>query len=70
MKVAVVGHGKMGREVEAVLQERGHEAIIVPRGGSVTQLVRIQNWTGPTMFHCHIVEHEDIGMMGDWSIQH
>ena len=25
MKVAVVGHGQMGREVEAVLRERGHE---------------------------------------------
>ncbi|HZV80829.1 MAG TPA: multicopper oxidase domain-containing protein [Geobacteraceae bacterium] len=21
-----------------------------------------------TMFHCHIVEHEDIGMMGTWHI--
>ena len=32
MKIAVVGHGHMGREVEAVLQERGHEAVIVGRG--------------------------------------
>ena len=21
-----------------------------------------------TMFHCHILEHEDIGMMGMWMI--
>ncbi|HEX3043913.1 MAG TPA: multicopper oxidase domain-containing protein [Bacillota bacterium] len=21
-----------------------------------------------TMFHCHILEHEDIGMMGRWHI--
>jgi 4-hydroxy-tetrahydrodipicolinate reductase len=32
MKVAVVGLGKMGREVEAVLRERGHEVAAVPRG--------------------------------------
>ena len=32
MKVAVVGLGKMGREVEAVLRERGHEPIPVQRG--------------------------------------
>jgi 4-hydroxy-tetrahydrodipicolinate reductase len=32
VKVAVVGHGHMGREVAAVLQERGHEAVIVGRG--------------------------------------
>lgn len=44
------------------------DTVLVPRGGSVTQLVRLQNWTGTTMFHCHIVEHEDIGMMGEWRI--
>jgi len=32
--------------------------------GSVTLLVPVQNWPGMTMFHCHILEHEDIGMMG------
>lgn len=32
MKVAVVGHGKTGREVEAALRERGHDPIVVPRG--------------------------------------
>jgi 4-hydroxy-tetrahydrodipicolinate reductase len=31
MRVAVVGHGKMGREVESVLDERGHEPVIVAR---------------------------------------
>lgn len=45
------------------------DTVIAPRGGSVTQLVRLQNWRGPTMFHCHIVEHEDIGMMGEWMIE-
>jgi 4-hydroxy-tetrahydrodipicolinate reductase len=32
VRVAVVGHGKMGREVEAVLRERGHEPVIAGRG--------------------------------------
>lgn len=32
MKVAVVGSGKMGREVEAVLRERGHEPVMVGKG--------------------------------------
>lgn len=32
MKVAVVGPGKMGREVEAVLRERGHEPVMVGKG--------------------------------------
>jgi len=32
LKVAVVGAGKMGREVEAVLRDRGHEPVLVSRG--------------------------------------
>ena len=34
MKVALVGHGKMGHEVEAVLRERGHEAIVADRNAA------------------------------------
>ena len=33
MRIAVVGHGRMGREVEGVLRERGHEPEIVGKGG-------------------------------------
>jgi 4-hydroxy-tetrahydrodipicolinate reductase len=32
MRVAIVGHGRMGREVEAVLLDRGHQPVIAPRG--------------------------------------
>jgi len=34
VKVALVGHGKMGHEVEAVLRERGHEAIVADRNAA------------------------------------
>jgi 4-hydroxy-tetrahydrodipicolinate reductase len=34
VKVAVVGHGKMGRQVEAVLGERGHQPVITTRGSA------------------------------------
>ncbi|MGZ8916471.1 MAG: multicopper oxidase family protein [Methylobacter sp.] len=45
------------------------DTVIVPKGGSVKLLVPIKDFTGVTMFHCHILEHEDIGMMGLWNIQ-
>lgn len=32
MRIAVVGHGKMGHEVEAILKERGHEVVVALRG--------------------------------------
>jgi len=44
------------------------DTILVPKWGSVTLLVQVSDYTGMTMFHCHIVEHEDIGMMGMWHI--
>jgi FtsP/CotA-like multicopper oxidase with cupredoxin domain len=46
------------------------DTIIVPKmGGLVTMLVLVNDYTGKTVFHCHIVEHEDIGMMGIWEIE-
>jgi FtsP/CotA-like multicopper oxidase with cupredoxin domain len=44
------------------------DTVIVPKMGSVTLLVPVLDWTGMAMFHCHIMEHEDIGMMGVWRI--
>jgi FtsP/CotA-like multicopper oxidase with cupredoxin domain len=44
------------------------DTVLVPAMGSVTILVPIMDFTGTTVFHCHILEHEDIGMMGLWNI--
>jgi FtsP/CotA-like multicopper oxidase with cupredoxin domain len=44
------------------------DTIIVPKWGSVTFRLPIRDFTGMTMYHCHILEHEDIGMMGMWHI--
>jgi FtsP/CotA-like multicopper oxidase with cupredoxin domain len=44
------------------------DTIIVPKWGSVTVRLPIRHFTGMTMYHCHILEHEDIGMMGMWHI--
>jgi FtsP/CotA-like multicopper oxidase with cupredoxin domain len=44
------------------------DTVIVPKWGSVTFRLPIRHHTGMTMYHCHILEHEDIGMMGMWHI--
>jgi FtsP/CotA-like multicopper oxidase with cupredoxin domain len=44
------------------------DVVIVPKMGSVKLLVPVMDYTGMSMFHCHIIEHEDIGMMGVWDI--
>ncbi|MFZ2170961.1 MAG: multicopper oxidase family protein [Methylococcaceae bacterium] len=45
------------------------DTVIVPRMGSVKLLVPVMDFTGTAMFHCHILEHEDMGMMGVWDIR-
>jgi FtsP/CotA-like multicopper oxidase with cupredoxin domain len=44
------------------------DTIIVPKGGSITLRLPILDHEGMTMCHCHILEHEDIGMMAMWHI--
>jgi FtsP/CotA-like multicopper oxidase with cupredoxin domain len=40
----------------------------VPFKGSATILVPIKDFSGKAVFHCHIFQHEDIGMMGIWEM--
>jgi FtsP/CotA-like multicopper oxidase with cupredoxin domain len=44
------------------------DTVLVPKWGSVDLLVPVMDFDGMAMFHCHILEHEDIGMMGMWHI--
>jgi FtsP/CotA-like multicopper oxidase with cupredoxin domain len=36
----------------------------VPAGGWVRARVRFDDFDGRTVYHCHILDHEDLGMMG------
>jgi FtsP/CotA-like multicopper oxidase with cupredoxin domain len=46
------------------------DTTIVPRRGRITMLVPVLDYTGSTVFYCHILEHADRGMMGMWKIEH
>jgi FtsP/CotA-like multicopper oxidase with cupredoxin domain len=43
------------------------DTVNVQRGETV-QIATIQKMAGNRMFHCHILEHEDLGMMGTLKI--
>ena len=48
-----------------------HDTINVPPGGAVTLLVEMGYYPDPTlayMYHCHMLNHEDQGMMGQYVI--
>jgi FtsP/CotA-like multicopper oxidase with cupredoxin domain len=36
--------------------------------GSITIRIRFKEWTGKSVFHCHILNHEDTGMMNNFLI--
>ncbi|XAS74873.1 multicopper oxidase family protein [Dermatophilaceae bacterium Sec6.4] len=40
------------------------DVIIVPAGGRVTVRIPVRDYGGKTVYHCHILDHEDLGMMG------
>src|SRR6266550_2687542 len=40
------------------------DAVNVPKHESVRFIVRYEDFSGRWMFHCHILDHEDHGMMG------
>ncbi|MCL4864422.1 MAG: multicopper oxidase domain-containing protein, partial [Gemmatimonadales bacterium] len=40
------------------------DLVNVPKRSMVRFVVRYLNYPGKWMFHCHILDHEDHGMMG------
>ena len=40
------------------------DVVNLKKGDTVQIAVPFENFTGKTVYHCHIAEHEDRGMMG------
>ena len=40
------------------------DVVNVPAEGSVVVRIRFDDFAGRTVYHCHILDHEDLGMMG------
>jgi FtsP/CotA-like multicopper oxidase with cupredoxin domain len=38
--------------------------VLVPAHGWVRLRVRFADFPGRSVYHCHILDHEDLGMMG------
>ena len=47
---------------------RGRTSPSCPRAARIKLLMPVMDYGGMAMFHCHIIDHEDIGMMGMWDI--
>jgi FtsP/CotA-like multicopper oxidase with cupredoxin domain len=40
------------------------DTVTIPVGGTVRIRLRFADFVGAFVFHCHILAHEDAGMMG------
>uniref|UniRef100_UPI0025E9BB57 multicopper oxidase domain-containing protein n=1 Tax=Oceanithermus sp. TaxID=2268145 RepID=UPI0025E9BB57 len=40
------------------------DTVLVPAGSIVRLRVGFEDFPGKAVYHCHILEHEDLGMMG------
>ncbi len=54
----------ISRNGEPVEQRQWEDTVNVPGFEKATFVVRLDNFPGKWMFHCHILDHEDQGMMG------
>lgn len=44
------------------------DTFVAPPNGQITVAARFSGYTGKYLFHCHNLEHEDLGMMADFEI--
>jgi FtsP/CotA-like multicopper oxidase with cupredoxin domain len=54
----------LARSDDAPLAPGWKDTVNVPAGGSVTVRIPFDRVPGRTVYHCHILDHEDLGMMG------
>lgn len=45
------------------------DTVLVRRGETVRIRIPFEDFTGKTVYHCHILDHEDLGMMGNLEIK-
>ncbi len=54
---------------DGLVDEGWKDVVIVMPGEQVKILIRFNNHIGIYLYHCHILEHEDLGMMRNYLVQ-
>jgi len=51
------------------VDEGWKDTVLVMPGERAQVLMKFADYAGPFMYHCHILEHADMGMMRDYIIE-
>ena len=54
---------------DGYVDEGWHDTILLMPGERVQILISFSNYTGRFLYHCHNLEHEDMGMMRNYRVQ-
>jgi FtsP/CotA-like multicopper oxidase with cupredoxin domain len=46
-----------------LIEPSWYDTVVVPRNGNVTFRSRFRDFTGRFVLHCHMMNHEELGMM-------
>ena len=53
---------------QGFVDEGWHDTVLVMPGEKVKVLVKFEDFTGLYLYHCHNLEHEDMGMMRNYRV--
>src|SRR5699024_10467357 len=63
-------HGESGGGVSGGYVDQGwKDTVLVMPGDRVKLLMRFKDYTGLYLYHCHMLEHEDSGLMRNYLVQ-
>jgi FtsP/CotA-like multicopper oxidase with cupredoxin domain len=70
LQFRVIERSGPGHALSAGFTDEGlKDVVLVLPGQRVKVLMKFENHTGIYLYHCHILEHEDLGMMRNYLVQ-
>jgi len=54
---------------EGIIDQGWHDTVLVFPGERVKILLKFEDFTGLYLYHCHNLEHEDMGMMRNYQVK-
>jgi FtsP/CotA-like multicopper oxidase with cupredoxin domain len=61
--------GRLGSLYDGYLDEGWKDTVLLMPGERVRLMMRFEDYNGLFLYHCHNLEHEDMGMMRNYYVR-
>lgn len=68
-KISSVGRSAWDTLSDGFVDEGWHDTVLVMPGEQVKVLLKFEDFSGLYLYHCHNLEHEDMGMMRNYLVE-